>query len=207
MSRYAVGEPDILRIKSGPGTIKYEIECSGVAQALYSTQETNAIQREAMHRGGLAWISFFLPKRFTDYALTLGYRVSRKYQSRKYRIMDDPQPLIGIPVKGQTAKLFETSQKATAVATSTQKRHTLFIKVPTGHPIAAIVSSTLQTIPPNEVAFIAKEVGEQIIQIMKGSSESRSGKSRLSAEKRAHLGLKPRSTAGRRASSSRGRAA
>ncbi len=193
MSRFKTTQYKIAaKGKSGP--IRYELQFQDKALALFTGPERKAIIGEAMRKGGVVWVAFFFPRRFTDYARSLGYSVSAKYEKFKRRLYGNALPLVGVPVKGQSAKLMEQTPRVSATSTTTKQY--VEIKIPIPHPMAAIVYKVLKTIPAEEVQTIAKEVGRTLREIINNADHPDATRSRLTAPMRASLGIKPRTTSG-----------
>lgn len=164
------------------GLIKAELVAHGGAMGLFAVRERNDIMREALTVGGEFWARFFLPKRYSNYALTLGYSVSDRWQKLKRRLGAPDTPLVF------TGTLRAASIKgASADARATANKQTLLIRIPIGdhggkvqangkrkaYGIAPSVMAVLKSFPPNEVKAVAKVVGQAMANALQNRIQAR----------------------------------
>ncbi len=221
MGRHLVGYGAKVVDQGTSGGLKWTITYSQKALALFSAKERNAVLRGAWEDAVTRWVNEFLPLRFTDYAETdLGYRITDKYAARKFAYFGwHSRPLIGPPsthrirhqhrsgsavfVNGQ--RLIEAAQDTRVVATATSTKSEATVKIPTGHPIAAIISAVLHTIPRKEIRFIAERFKEYVAAMVAGADATDPGKLTLSAPQRGAMNVRSRSSPGARAREHNGR--
>lgn len=202
MSRFR-SRPEMVISRANAGTIGAEWKARDKALALFDLRERNDILRESCRQGGIHWLNVFWPKRFTEYARRLGYAITIKYWKRKRKLMgaDNPPPLI---FTGQMADTAGAGARVQAVATS--KKQQIIITLPTGHPIAPVVSRVIKTVPDWEIKSIALVVGNTLESYIKNADKSDTQRSRLTVPQRARLDAIKRITAGSRRTTKRGAA-
>jgi hypothetical protein len=175
------------------GLIRVEIELREKALRIFSVSERQSILREGMRAAAQFWLQVFFPKRFTDYAKTLGYKISTKYRKAKIaRFGGDAPPLIW------TGTLAKTAQDGSYVtATSAKDNPTATAHIPTGHDIvAAVVHTVIQTVPQLEVKRLSEVFAKTISGLINGAATPSPERMQLTIQQRQTLGIKPRATYG-----------
>jgi hypothetical protein len=176
------------------GFIRAQIILHEKALRIFSQQERNAILREGMRQVGLFWANIFLPKRFTDYAKSLGYHISMKYEkAKRARFGGDAPPLIW---SGDMARAIQAGTNV--VAKSTKDNPSATVKMPTGHALNAdgIVQHVLQTVPQFEVKRVAEVFAKTIVGLINGAATPSPERMQLTIQQRQTLGIKPRASYG-----------
>lgn len=144
------------------------------------------IVHDALYQGGLHWMVKFIPKRFTQYAFGLGYRVTDRWKKFKRRILKgDSLPMIGITppgggggvvVKGKhifPGKRRNAEKMAVAIerganvkVKGTSTGGDIHIAIPYGHPLNPQTALALRKLPENEtqevVDVVARKLAEHI---------------------------------------------
>ncbi len=156
------------------GPVRATIVAYGGALALFSAKERNDIVRGALLAGGQYWLGAFLPKRFSVYAFTLGYRVSEKWRRTKQWQLGAAVPFVGgtppgggprMPSwKGKNGEKMITAalSGATASATATAGNSKIVWLIPFGHAVRPETSEAFRMIPTWEVERIAEHVSESL---------------------------------------------
>jgi hypothetical protein len=146
-------------IRRGP--VRATIVHRGAALNLFSKRQANAIIRTALNDGGDYFCRVFIPLRFTNYAKTLGYRVTSEYAQRK---KSDGFGTVPFVRTGDTRDK-ATAQAHTEVTASggATGKGRIKILVPIG-PIAftASLSQIFRSVPASEVERLARVVGASL---------------------------------------------
>ncbi len=188
MSKFRVETSKV--ISSEKGTIGYELILQDKALALFSQSEHNAIVREAMAKAVGFWLNVFLPKRFSDYAYKLGYRISQKYKKSKRGQLKGAEPT---PLVYEGLLVDAALQGANAHSTATKGKPSAIVRIPTGgHALAPIVTAVLRTVPNYEVTRVAETFGQALADIINNTEPTSPTKSRLTGFQRVAFGLKQR---------------
>ena len=134
------------------------------AEAIFTQKERNNVMRSAMVRVASYWVEEFLPLRFTEYAVKLGYNPAAKWEDYKmlmadsqkktrktYRRVMRPQPTPMVFTGDmRKAALGRNSIKATA----TRGNGTATIRMPFGHAVQPRISDLFRRLPVNEKAAL-----------------------------------------------------
>lgn len=168
----------VYQVKQGP--IRAKLMAEGGALALFDPKQRNTIVRIAMKAGGDFWVGTFLPKRFSQYAVSIGYRVSSRWRKYKEFQTGVAVPFVGLtppgggprapkwkntnPQKMITAAL--AGSKATATATGNNAR--INISIPYGHAVLPETSEMFRTVPSWEMDRIADVVGARLQDLLDG---------------------------------------
>jgi hypothetical protein len=135
---------------SGPGPIRATIELSGAALSLFTIKDKKEIFMSVMQAVGDDWIAKALPKRFTNYARTLGYRVSKRWMDKK-RKYGEPLPFVW---EGDMRESVLTKSKAQPGGTS--KNPYVTIRMPYTHGIKKMYVPVMRSLPAHEMKTLAK---------------------------------------------------
>lgn len=162
------------------GPIRAVLMAEGSALALFDARTRNTMVRLALHAGGRMWLQVFLPKRFSEYAKRLGYRVSARWAKEKLFLLGNAVPFIGFTPPGggrQHPRWKRTNPEkmsvavingANAKATATASRAQLVFTIPYGHAVRPETSDALRTVPTWEVQRIAEEVASHLQRVLDG---------------------------------------
>ncbi len=169
----------VYQIRQGP--IQAAIHAEGAALALFKTKHANNLVRLSLTAGGRAWIEIFLPKRFSAYANSIGYRVSQKWREIKERATGSAAiPFLGLTPPGggpvaprwtqrNGAKMMPTAIRgARAAATATSANARVVITIPYGHAVQAETSAMFRNVPSWEVDRVAEIVGAHLQNLLDG---------------------------------------
>jgi hypothetical protein len=162
------------------GPVRAQLIAAGPALALFRDSERNAFVRFALTAGGAFWLDVFLPKRFSDYSTSFGYRVSRKWRDLKIALTGVAVPFVGLTPSGggpvaprwkqeNGAKMVDVAlADSRARATATGNSAAIIITIPYGHPVQADTSDMFRTLPSWEVDRIADVVGQTLQRLLDG---------------------------------------
>ncbi len=163
------------------------VEYYGNFWKLVRTSERKVIIHAALRHGGLLWMTHYLPKRFTQYAYTLGYRVTEQWKKFKRRVLNGASlPMIGVtpPGGGSTVvsrkgKIFRSKSSrnfekmATAIERGanvkirgTSQGGDIHVAVPYGHPLNPNTSAALRKLPQAEINAVVNEVARQLASLV-----------------------------------------
>lgn len=176
------------------------IEARGKFWELVSTSERKVIIHAALRQGGLFWMLKYIPQRFSNYAYSLGYRVTDQWKKFKRRVLNGAAiPYIGVTPPGgggagvvkRGKRIFKAQNpngEKMAVAVErgsnvkvkgTSAGGDIHIAIPYGHPLNAVTAAALRKLPDNEIqavaAVVARELDE-LIQSAHAVPRSRKGK-------------------------------
>lgn len=150
------------------GAIRCVLMARGGALALFEAKTRNELIRNALTAGGVFWLRAFLPKRFSQYAYRLGYRVSKKWKDQKERHLGVVVPYIGGTPPGGGRVMPTWSQRngekmitaalngANVKATATASVASLVFRVPFGHPLQADHAAWFRAMPSWEIQRVAE---------------------------------------------------
>lgn len=162
------------------GPIRARLEAEGMALALFDPKFRNDVVRLAMKAGGDFWVNVFLPKRFSQYAFSMGYRVSSRW--RKYKEFQGgvAVPFVGLspPGGGPIAPKWKRTNPekmitaalggARASATATANRARIVVSIPYGHAIQPETSDMFRFVPSWEMERVAQVVGKSLQDLLDG---------------------------------------
>jgi hypothetical protein len=165
-----------------------------------STSERKTMIHTALRYGGLLWMVSYIPRRFTNYAYGLGYRVTDGWKKFKRRILGggNSLPFIGVtPPGGGTSvvkkgkQIFKGKRRnAEKMAVAVQRGSNVQVKgtsqggdihvaMPLGHPLNKQTADAYGKLPPAETQAVVDEVAKQLaslIQTARPVAGSRAGK-------------------------------
>jgi hypothetical protein len=169
--------------------------------ALVSPSEAKTIIHAALREGGLLWMVKYIPRRFSNYAYTLGYRVTNQWKAFKRRMLKGAGaaiPYIGLTPPGGGTNIVKkgrqifkgNSRNAEKMAVAierganvkvrgTSQGGDIHIAIPYGHPIQKMHADALRKLPPHETQAVVDEVAKQMqsfISIAQPVPGSRKGK-------------------------------
>ncbi len=163
------------------------IEKYGPFWKLLSPGDRKTIIHTALREGGNLWMVRYIPKRFTQYAYGLGYRVTEAWKKFKRRMLNGGAalPYIGVtpPGGGQViikkgkrifkgkARNFEKMAVAVQRGANVRVRGTseggdIHIAIPYGHPLNAMHAEALRKLPPAETQAVVDEVARQLASLV-----------------------------------------
>ncbi len=179
MSRFRVEQEKVLA-EAGQGAIRLQLVAQEKALSLFSNRERSAILKASIARAGLFWLSTYLPKRFTDYAKQLGYKITVKYEKRKLKEGGEVRPLV---YSGNMANAALSG--ATAKGMANGDKVAVLLRIPQGdHQLAMVVQRVMRTIPESEIKDLAREFGKVLAAIINNADLSDPDKSRLTVPQR-----------------------
>lgn len=150
--------------------IRAELKAAGAALALFSPADRNRIIRDAMLNGADRFMAFWLPKRFEQYARTLGYHAGPMYEALKKRKFGHSKPLV---LDGRLQKLV----MSTAYTVSKGKGDSCYseIRFRRGTTQSQVVRAVLSSLAPNEVKDCSKAVGKALAVTESGDFTEQAG--------------------------------
>lgn len=188
------------------------VEKYGPVWALVSTADRKRAIHTALKEAGLAWLVKYVPRRFSNYAYGLGYRVTEKWKKFKRRILNGgvAVPYIGVtPPGGGTnvvkkgKHIFKSNKRnaekmAVAIERGsnvkirgTSQGGDIHIAIPYGHPIQKMHAAALRKLPHHETQAVVDEFAKQLAAIVATAQPipgSRKGKLKIP-----NAGVRPRS--------------
>jgi len=138
--------------------IRVAIEAWDFALCLFSQSERNLIVRSALYDGGEYWRTVFLPLRFSPYAKTLGYAVTKKWELKK----GGPGTAIPLVWTGDLHDIAVQGAHVEARADASTAAIIIRIPVPRYANQQPMVYKVLRSIPAIEVERIAAIVLKSI---------------------------------------------
>lgn len=183
-SRIVAGS-DISTIKTGP--LRAVINAQGPALALLKARPRQRVLKESLQMTGDDWLVHWLPRRFTGYAMKLGYPTNRigfhvaKQQPSKTPItgpLRKNSPLV------QTGEFGSKAIDESTARAMFGKDPRIVIKIPMAHPLTTRDKAMMSRIPAREVRWLAKRFEMHLLKQL-GAAASDPSSVRVSARKAA----------------------
>ncbi len=160
------------------------VEYYGPFWKLVSLSERKVIIHTALREGGMLWMVGYIPKRFTNYAYSLGYRVTDQWKKFKRRMIGGGYaavPMIGVTAPGGSTAVVRTGNKifkgksrnaeklavavergANVKVRGTSEGGDIHIAIPYGHPLNPNTADAMRKLPQSETDAVVTEVAKQM---------------------------------------------
>ncbi len=174
------------------------IDANKEALAYFSQSDQNRIVRTTFQAAGDFWIKAWLPMRFSTYAYSLGYYVSRAWRATKQKILGQAIPFLGFtpeggglgkpppkkrfvttPLQANGEKMITAAMRgARAVGFAYGKGGDarVDILIPIGHPVQPNTIRAFTTVPQNEVATMAGAGARTMASLLDGAQPRNFGR-------------------------------
>lgn len=151
--------------KQGP--LRVVIEAYGGALNLFSPPHRARVVKRALREIGNVWLYKWMPKRFTAFAYTLGYRVSNRWKRIKLQFGGSAAPYTGLTPPGggnmsgpwwqrNKEKMASAVERGRVTASGRDGAEVLNILVPYGHPIQTDKAKIFKTVHQVEIEDMAQ---------------------------------------------------
>lgn len=188
--------------QSKQGPFRVVIEAYGGALNLFSPAHRSKVIKRAFREAGNVWLFKWMPKRFTNYAFMLGYRVSNKWKAIKIRYGGASIPFIGLTPSGggrkdgpwwqrSGEKMATAARNGRVTASGSSGQEVLKILVPYGHPIQTEKAKVFRTVHQIELEDMAQVFARRLASEIEGARLVTRGNARVLLPK-----TNPRKTGG-----------
>jgi hypothetical protein len=178
--------------------------------------EAKIILHTAFREAGTLWLVTYIPRRFSNYAYSLGYRVTEQWKKFKRRMLRGTGaaiPYIGLTPPGGGTNIVKkgrqifkgNSRNAEKMAVAIERGARVNIKgtstgadihipIPYGHPIQAMHSAALRKLPAHETQAVVDEAARQLAHFMQFAQPVPGSRKKKLTIRGATQGVRPRST-------------
>ena len=188
------------------------VEKYGPWLKLLIVSERKTLIHTALREGGWAWLLKYVPLRFTNYAYSLGYRVTEQWKKFKRRVLKGGTslPMIGVTPPGggnsvvrQGKKIFKGNRRnyekmAVAVQNGsnikvrgTSAGGDIHIAIPYGHPLNSATADAFRKLPDKERQLVVDESAKAMALLITSAQRAPNSRKKLTI-KGASTGIKSR---------------